>query len=180
MWEDEVLKWKFKCGSQAALARIYEKYVDGLLTVAMGLLNDATEAEDVVQDVFVSFAQSAVSFGLRGSLRAYLTTAVVNRVRDRIRWERRRGGEAGESPQDVRQGRGPDEELVFAEEAMRLSEVLAGLPHEQRETIVLRLKGNMKFRAIARLQGVSINTVQGRYRCGLRKLRAALNGEVQE
>jgi len=180
MWEDEVLKWRFKCGSEAALARIYEKYVDGLLTLAMGLLNDAAEAEDVVQDVFVSFAQSADGFGLRGSLRAYLTTAVVNRVRDRARRERRRGGKAGEAPQGAAPGRGPDEELVFAEEAMRLSEVLAELPDEQRETIVLRLKGNMKFRDIARAQGVSINTVQGRYRYGLRKLQAELNGEVQE
>ena len=82
MLEDEKLKWQFKCGSPQALARIYEKYVDTLLTLAMGLLNDAAEAEDVVQDVFVSFAKSSNGFTLRGNLRAYLTTAVVNRVRD--------------------------------------------------------------------------------------------------
>ena len=54
------------------------------------------------------------------------------------------------------------------------------LPHEQRETLMLKLKSNMKFREIAKIQGVSINTVQGRYRYGLQKLRAQLNGEVEQ
>lgn len=58
MFEDQVLKWKFKRGSDEALTLIYEKYLNSMLTLAMGLLNDAAAAEDVVQDVFVSFAQS--------------------------------------------------------------------------------------------------------------------------
>jgi hypothetical protein len=64
MVEDEVLKWKFKCGSRDALRRIYEKYLNRLLTLAMALLNDAGAAEDVVHDVFVSFAESAGDFKL--------------------------------------------------------------------------------------------------------------------
>ena len=78
MLDDEILKWQFKCGSRDALARIYTKYADPMLTLAMGLLNDAHAAEDVVQDVFTAFARSANGFGLHGSLKAYLTTAVVN------------------------------------------------------------------------------------------------------
>jgi hypothetical protein len=59
MIEDEVLKWRFRRGSREALSRIYEKYVHLLLSIAMGLLNDPHEAEDVVQDVFVSFVKGA-------------------------------------------------------------------------------------------------------------------------
>jgi DNA-directed RNA polymerase specialized sigma24 family protein len=55
MIEDELLKWKFKRGSSDTLSRIYEKYLNSLLSLAMGLLNDPHDAEDVVQDVFVSF-----------------------------------------------------------------------------------------------------------------------------
>ena len=85
MLEDELLKWKFKRGSQEALSRIYEKYIDLMLTLAMAMLNDSHAAEDVVQDVFVSFARSAAGFRLQGSLKAYLATAVANRARDRLR-----------------------------------------------------------------------------------------------
>ena len=46
--------------------------------------------------------------------------------------------------------------------------------------MLLRLKANMKFRDIARLQQTSLNTVLGRYRYGLDRLRSMLNGEVEQ
>jgi RNA polymerase sigma factor (sigma-70 family) len=180
MLEDEILKWQFKCGSREALARIYTKYVDSMLTLAMGLLNDAHAAEDVVQDVFTAFARSANGFSLHGSLKAYLTTSVVNRARDRWRQRRRRSASPGQHAPIATEARGPDEELIFTEDARRLNEALAQLPHEQCEAVMLRLKGNMRFNEIARLQGISTNTALGRYRYALQKLRSSLNGEVSK
>ena len=46
MLEDEILKWKFRRGSQEALARIYEKYIDSMLTLAMANLPE--EQREVV------------------------------------------------------------------------------------------------------------------------------------
>jgi DNA-directed RNA polymerase specialized sigma24 family protein len=48
---------------------------------------------------------------------------------------------------------------------------------EQRETIILHLNGGMKFKEIAEVQHIPMNTVQGRYRYGLDKLRTILRGE---
>jgi len=91
MLEDELLKWRFKAGRADAVERIYEKYRDYLLTLAMQLLNDAGAAEDTVHDVFVSLVRSRTTFRLHGSLRAYLATCVVNRARDCHRRGKRRG-----------------------------------------------------------------------------------------
>jgi RNA polymerase sigma-70 factor (ECF subfamily) len=176
--EDELLKWRFKRGSREALARIYEKYVHLLLSVAMGLLNDPHEAEDVVQDVFVSFAKGAGDFGVKGSLKAYLATSVVNRVRDRVRRERvqeHRLDRPGTMPHDQD---GPEELLVYSERCERLSRALAELPYEQREVVVLKIKQEMTLKEIAKLQGATISTVHGRYRYGMEKLRALLDGEI--
>jgi DNA-directed RNA polymerase specialized sigma24 family protein len=85
MFDDQLLKWKFKRGSDEALTLIYEKYLNAMLTLAMGLLNDAAAAEDVVQDVFVAFAQSRRNFQMWGSLSGYLATSVVNRASTPIR-----------------------------------------------------------------------------------------------
>jgi RNA polymerase sigma factor (sigma-70 family) len=180
MLEDELLKWKFRRGNRQALARIYEKYLNAMLTLAMGLLNDASEAQDVVHDVFVAFARSAPEFRLRGSLSGYLATSVVNRVRDHQRRLRRRAGgrDAVSCPRTLPME--PDQAVIFTEQAGRLNEAVAELPAEQREVVLLRLTADMKFRDIARLQQVSINTVQGRYRYGLNRLRSILNGEVEE
>ena len=180
MIEEELLKWKFKCGNKDALRRIYEKYLNNLVTLAMALLNDAGAAEDVVHDVFVSFAKSAEDFKLRGSLKAYLATCVINRARDRIRTNKRRPVRLAESDSMTSDSNGPDESVICSEEARRLNDAIAQLPQEQREVIILHLKGEKKFKEIAELQGVSANTIQGRYRYGLNKLRSILNGEVEK
>jgi RNA polymerase sigma factor (sigma-70 family) len=180
MFDDERLKWKFKRGSDDALTLIYEKYLDSMLTLAMGLLNDAAAAEDVVQDVFVSFAQSRHNFRVRGSLSGYLATSVVNRVRDYQRRRRRRaaGGDAG--CRVSTEATAPDEAVILSEQAKHLTAAVAELPDEQREVVLLRLKAGMKFRDIARLQQTSVNTVLSRYRYGLERLRSLLNGEVEK
>ncbi len=188
MLEDQWLKWQFRRGSRAALARIYEKYLDPMLTLAMGLLNDASEAQDIVHDVFLSFAKSAPDFGLRGSLSGYLATSVVNRVRDHKRRRRRQACTVGLAPPEDTNAKGwwgkphptaePDQMVIFNEEAARLNQAVAQLPEDQREVVVLRLTAGMKFRDIAKLQQASTNTVQGRYRYGLTRLRTLLNGEV--
>jgi RNA polymerase sigma-70 factor (ECF subfamily) len=174
MIEDEVLKWKFKAGSQEALRRIYEKYLNRLLSFAMALLND------VVHDVFVSFATSAETFRFRGNLRSYLTTCVLNRARDYLRANQRRPVRLDGTEPVVSDQNRPDQEILYSERAQQLNQAIAQLPDEQRQVIVLHLKGEMKFRDIARLQNVSINTVQGRYRYGLEKVRSTFNGEVEK
>ena len=181
MIEDKVLILKFKFGSRTALQRIYEKYENYLLTVATGLLNDIGEAEDVLHDVFVKFAQSAEKLELNGSLKAYLATCVVNRVRDRIRSQRRRKTVRLDDVAPIPcESEGSDHSVIAGEELQRVNCYLAQLPYEQREAIMLRLHSGMKFKRIAQLQDVSENTVQGRYRYGLGKLRTLLNSEVKK
>ena len=75
--------------------------------------------------------------------------------------------------------KGPDFTAMFGEELQRLAWALAKLPYKQRETLLLHVYSGMKFREIAMLSGESINTLKGRYRYGLDKLRTLLNSEVK-
>jgi len=181
MIEDKLLIWKFKCGSSDALRRIYEKYKKDLLRLAAILQNDVSDAEDTVHDVFVSFAQSAETLKLGGNLKSYLLTCVANRARNRNRANQHRQTTAQDQAElvasDVKR---PDQWLICSEELSRWSDIMAQLPYEQREVVILHLRGGMKFREIADTQGISINTIKGRYRYGLDKLRSILNGEVEK
>ena len=181
MVEDRILVWRFKRGSKDALRAIYKKYADDLLTLAGNLLDDKAGAEDVVQDVFVTFVQSIEKFRLTGSLKGYLATCVANRCRDYRRRNRR--GQAACENQAQRatpETRSPLQLMIRSEELEKLSSALSELPYEQRESIVLRLHGNLRFRQIAKLQNVSTKTTQSRYRYGLDKLRSTMNGEVRK
>jgi len=57
---------------------------------------------------------------------------------------------------------------------------MAQLAYEQREVIMLHLRGDMKFREIAGLQGIPINTAKSRYRYGLEKLRTLLSDQEKK
>jgi len=157
MPDDDALVAGLRDGDANCLRRIYERHKNDLITIARYLLTDASSAEDVLHDVFVSFATKARSLRLRGSLRAYLAAAVANRARDVIRRQARLTvamtamAEPGiELP--------PDSVIADCEDRERLQRALLELPYEQREVITLHLHGDMTFSEIGREQGVSINT----------------------
>ena len=180
MIEDKLLIWRFKRGSSDALCRIYKKYKDNLLRLASALSNDQNAAEDIVHDFFVSFAQSTEKLKLNGSLKSYLATCVVNRVRNaNIARQRRETTGLNEAESAVSNSKRPEQWIIDSEQLRQLNNAMAQLPHQQREVIILHLQGEMKFKAIAELQDVSINTVQSRYRYGLDKLRSILDSEVK-
>jgi len=178
--EDTFLILGFKRGSTEALCRIYEKYEQTMLSVAMGLLNDRGTAEDVVHDVVVALARAPEKLKLAGTLRAYLTTCVANLARDRLRARQRAARHVENSRPTENSVAGPLPEILHDEQVRRVAGALEQLPYEQREVVVLHLRGGLPFRAIARTQNISINTAQSRYRYGIDKLRAMLNGEVDK
>jgi RNA polymerase sigma-70 factor (ECF subfamily) len=181
MLEDKVLVWKLNRGNKEVLRRIYEKYKDDLVTLAAALLHNVSAAEDAVHDVFLSFIESSDTFRLTGSLRGYLSTCVANNARNRFRAKQRRPSIGLDEAELIASGsEGPDYSAIFGEELERLNRALGQLPYEQREVLLLRLQAGMKFRTIADSVGVSVNTIQGRYRYGLDKLRSLLNSEMEK
>ncbi|NIP23799.1 MAG: sigma-70 family RNA polymerase sigma factor [Phycisphaerae bacterium] len=179
MLEDRLLVLRFKRGNRDAFCRIYEKYRNDLLRLAVSLLNESSTAEDVVHDVFTSFIRSGRQFELTGSLKGYLATCVANRARNVSRGYRRKQDagldKVGQMASDCKR---PDQWITCSEELQQISNALAQLPYDQREAITLHLQAGMKFREIAEFQEVPIKTAQSRYRCGLDKLRLLLNSET--
>ncbi len=180
MLDEKRLIWELKHGNKEALRLIYMEYKDNLLTIATSMLHDRYAAEDVLHDVFVSFAGSIGNIQLRGSLKSYLTASVINRVRDMYRKKKHHLVELEEAGQLASDSDDPVRSVEFGEETRRLTEALAQLPLEQRETIVLHLNGGMKFKEIARMQRIPMSTIQGRYRYGLDKLRTILKERAKK
>jgi RNA polymerase sigma-70 factor, ECF subfamily len=180
MIEDRLLIGRFNQGDPGALCRIYEKYRDGLLKVAVAVLHDRSGSEDVLHDVFVAFARTAGRFELCGGLKAYLAVCVANRARDHNRATRRSRvlvpSDVALLPADAGD---PEQQTMGGKLAAQLDTALRELPEEQRDMVVLHLQGELSFRDIAREREISINTAMSRYRYGLAKLRSALDGELK-
>jgi len=181
MFEDRFLIWKYNLGKTDVLCRIYVKYKDDLMTLASALLYDKSSAEDIVHDVFVVFIRSCGKLRVTESLKGYLTTCVVNNVRNKNKAGQRHRSNSLEHVESIASNSNrPDFFAIFDEQSQRLAWALSQLPYQQREVLLLHLYSGLKFKDIGKLEGQSINTIQGKYRYGLDKLRSLLNSEVEK
>jgi len=179
MLEERYLIWRFKHGSAEAFERIYERHRTDLLKLAVVLLGDVHAAEDVVHDVFVHVARTRAALRVTGNLKALLATSVANRARnhrrDAYRYHNSLAKDVDGDPVTACE---PAQWAIVSEQLQALSGAMAQLPQEQREAVALHLGVGMSFPEIAKIQNASVNTVQGRCRYGLEKLRSLLNSEA--
>jgi len=180
MLEDQRFLRRLRGGDKDALRRIYEKYIDDLLRVAISLLYDIQAAEDCLHDVFVNFGGSVDELRACRNIKKYLVSCVANRARDVLRKKATQVDCQGEQSVLPEISNNPVNQLIAAEESARVFSSLTELPYQQREVFVLHAQGGLKFREIADLLGISVNTVQSRYRYGVQKLREVLEKGEQE
>jgi RNA polymerase sigma-70 factor (ECF subfamily) len=153
------------------VGRLYDAHGASLYRYAVMLLADASAAEDAVQQVFMALLRPSAA--RIDDAAHYLRRAVRNECYSMLRRRRSRGDLDGEAPllEAVAQptGAAPDERLA-------LERALRALPAEQREVVHLHVFEGMTFQEIADAAGASINTVAGRYRYALVRLRELLQG----
>jgi RNA polymerase sigma-70 factor (ECF subfamily) len=181
MLQDKRLIWRLQRGNVDALRQIYDKYKAYLLKLAITLTGDVCHSEDVVQDVFLKVAESYDRISVHGNLKNFLITCLMNRIRTLRRDCRRHQAAQFEGSAIERSHVSPPDQWAAVNEQMqRISKAMAELPLEQREVVTLRFEAGLGFRQIARIQNAPINTVQGRYRYGMEKLRSLLNSEAEK
>jgi RNA polymerase sigma-70 factor (ECF subfamily) len=168
---DRLLLQRVEARDQGAMAEIFDTYSRMAYSIALRVLKDPAQAEDVMQDVFFQLWQNPRAFTPeRGSLGAWLAVVVRNRSIDAMR--RRRPSDAVEdvvlaSTADVA---GEVERTTMIE---RVRGVLKNLPMEQRETLELAYFGGMTHAEIAEKKGEPLGTVKTRIRMALISLRKA-------
>lgn len=180
MLEDKRLIWRLRRGRIDALRQTYDKYKLDLLKLAIFLTGDVHHSEDVVQDVFLKLAESYDRIGDHGNLKNFLITCLMNRIRTiRRNSQRHEAAQLDGMAMETARVSPPDQWAVVNEQMQRIAKAMGELPLEQREVVTLRFEAGLGFQQIARIQNASINTVQGRYRYGMEKLRSLLNSEVE-
>ncbi len=176
MFEDRQLINQVKNGDKKALCRIYQKYGDSLLAMAAGIVRDQNLAEDILHDVFLAFVRNIDSFVQTGKLKQYLARCVANRAIDMLRSKNNHTVNIDGIRPVKADTPLPHQIAVENEEQQKLDNALDQLPAEQRQVIMMHIHGQMGYGQIALCQNVSVNTIQGRYRYGIKKLKTLLMG----
>lgn len=172
--EDARLVARVRDGDESALEAIYRKYGGAVAFVARRVLRDDALAEDVVQDVFVSFWRSPDRFDIgRGSLRSYLLTISHRRAVDIVRSEEARSRREDTSPS-------PDtidleDEVWVRSQSEIVRSAVAGLGDDERAAISLAYFGGLTYVEVARRLDQPEGTIKSRIRSGMRKLSETLS-----
>ena len=170
-----------RTGDEAAIAELYDRYAAIALGIALKILRDANEAEDVVHDAFITLVERADQFRPeRGSLIAWLVTMVRNLALDRARRRVRRaqieGDELRHEPAD--RVADPEQLARLGHEREAVRSALARLSASQRATLEIAFFEGLSYPEIAPRENVALGTVKSRAARALGALRAALDGSV--
>lgn len=179
--EDGELVRRMSRGDKPACAALYDRFSRPLYSLALRILNDKSEAEDVVQEVFLTLWEKAGAFESdRGSAFGWAVTLTRNRAIDRLRTRRRRSTLLSESfVEDLPGGQSaidPDsaDDLMFKEKSVAVRAALASLPPDQLRAVELAYFSGLTQQEIASRLSEPLGTVKARIRRGLIKLRDTL------
>ncbi|WP_245862530.1 RNA polymerase sigma factor [Phycicoccus duodecadis] len=160
-------------GLDLAIGDLYAAHARGLVRLAWLLLHDEQDAEEVVQDAYVSLHRRWGRLDDPAAAAAYLRRSVVNGARSALR---RRGVRqryaAALAAERVVLALSPSDTVVAAEQRDELVGALTRLPQRQREVLVLRYYLDLSEAEIADALGISPGSVKTHAHRGLAALRA--------
>lgn len=168
-------------GDRAAFADFYDRHATLMFSVAYRILNDASEAEDVLQEACLQIWEKAGKFDpQQGKASSWAAILARNRAIDRIRASQRRNRlaeEAGAEQSQATPATGTANEAIYGhEQAKLIASAMVELPAEQRQAIELAYFSGLTQDEISKKLSAPLGTVKARIRRGLLKLRDQLEG----
>jgi RNA polymerase sigma-70 factor (ECF subfamily) len=174
---DRALLARIARGEMAALRTLYEDHARRAMAIAMRVLRNESDAEDVVQETFLEIWRRADQFDTqRGGAVAWVVTIARSRAIDRLR-------SSGTTSRAIEAASGtlaPSAELLPSEEAerrhdaTRVASALQMLPPKQRQTIELAYFEGLSQSEIAEKTGSPLGTVKMRVKLAMGKLAKLL------
>jgi RNA polymerase sigma-70 factor, ECF subfamily len=170
---------RMAAGDGDALRELYDTHARAVYSLAVRILRSQSDAEDIVQEVFVQAWRQATRYDAsRGTVAGWLLMQAKSRSIDRLRARRARPEQSeearGSEPVDASDA--ADIQIVRGEQAARVRQALDELPALQKTALELAYYEGLTHVEIAEQLEQPLGTVKTRIRQGLLKLRQALGG----
>jgi RNA polymerase sigma-70 factor, ECF subfamily len=181
---DESLVARMAERDQEALSALYDRHHGVIFSLAVRILRDRAEAEEVLTDVFFQAWRAAGGFDpLRGSVASWLITLCRSRAIDRLRSRGRREAHRRVLEQEPASAHsagatgGPEEAADLKMRGARIRAAMGALSADQRSALELAFYGGLSHSEIAAKLGEPLGTIKTRIRQGLLSLRESLGAQ---
>jgi RNA polymerase sigma-70 factor, ECF subfamily len=187
---DAALMLRVKQGDTAAFTELVEKYKQPVMNLAYRTLRDATEAEDLAQNVFVQVYKSAARYKSTAKFSTWLFTIARNLCLNEIRRRSRHPAESLDAPHPEQEDQplqqfedkktfSPPESLLQGELAQNIDRALADLPENQRSAILLCRQDELSYEEIAEVLGCSVSATKSLIHRGRETLKERLKAYLR-
>jgi RNA polymerase sigma-70 factor, ECF subfamily len=184
---DAELMLRVKRGDRVAFEELVNKFKQPVMNLVYRTLPDATEAEDLAQQVFVQVFKSAHRYEAAAKFSTWLFTIARNLCLNEIRRRSRHPAESMDAPgpasdheeppmrqiEDTRNFT-PPAALLQSELAAKIEEALAGLPEKQRTAILLCREDELSYEDIAEVVGCTLSATKSLIHRGRETLKQKL------
>ena len=174
---DEELMARIQAGEDQALAILYRRHTALLRTVVSRILNNDSDVDDQLQEVFLEVWRQAAHFDAeKGKALGWIVTLARRRSIDKLRKKMAysRAQERLCTEPEPASYQGADEEAAAIDTAEILTRVIATLPAAQREALNYSFYRGLSQREIAAHTGIPLGTIKTRLELALRKVRTAI------
>ncbi|HXP58876.1 MAG TPA: sigma-70 family RNA polymerase sigma factor [Dongiaceae bacterium] len=182
---DAALMLRVKQGDGAAFAELVDRYKQPILNLVYRMLHDATEAEDLAQNVFVQVFRSAHRYEVSAKFSTWLFTIARNLALNELRRRSRHPSESmdatrpDQDDQPLQQFEdkktvSPPERLLHGELEEKIERALAELPENQRTAILLCRQDELSYEEIAKVLGCSLSATKSLIHRGRETLKYKL------
>lgn len=175
---EQILLAKIASGQSVAFDQLVHHHADRLLSLAIVMLRNRSDAEDAVQETFLAVYEGAAKFKGKATVKTWITRILVNRIA-RVRRQRRWGKffsihqdqSADPINQVVTPGLGQTEQTQLR---LDTHQAIAQLKEEFRNVVVLRELQGFNYAQIAQILSVPVGTVESRIYRARQQLKQSL------
>ncbi len=172
-------------GSEPALAELYQLFKARVFNTTLGYLQNAAEAEELTQDVFVKIYHSAAQFEGKSSVSTWIYRITVNLSLDRLKYRKRQkrfgfmvslfGSDSLVPRLELPQFDHPGVVLENKENARILFHAIQSLPEQQKTAFILSFMEELPRQEVAEVMGLSLKAVESLLQRAKANLRQRLD-----
>ncbi|WP_343329285.1 RNA polymerase sigma-70 factor [Polaribacter staleyi] len=175
--DDSILADNIKKNDEKAFNTLFDRYYKKLLDYALTFTRDLQEAEDIVQQTFITLWTNRKKIDANKSIKSYLYRITHNSYIDAYRKQKHKETFFDEIKERALRDRVNDDDEIIEQRIAKLKTVIESLPDKCKEILQMNKFQGLKHKEIADLLDISVKTVESHMNTAFKKIRNAFKGD---